>query len=263
MKDLLLGNSSLQRFWWLLHRISLSGLNYGRGGRPSAYGEAFALRYAVERLGKRARGPLVIFDVGANRGQYLDMVLKNVSVPARIHCFEPQAAAMVALKKVAEQGSDIVCEPIGFSSSTEHRLIYKNSDASTYASLYPADYMQLDIRLDKSEQIRLETLDDYCSAKGIDRIDFLKIDVEGHELEVLKGATRMIAAGAIPYIQFEFGLASIESRTFLKDFVRLLTNYTIYRILPNGLARVDYNEYCELFLTTNYLAVHREQRNPD
>jgi len=66
----------------------------------------------------------------------------------------------------------------------------------------------------------------------------------------------MITAGKIPYIQFEFGVASIEARIFMKDFFKLLTGYHIYRVLPRGLVKLDrYSEYLELFLTTNYLAV--------
>ena len=60
--------------------------------------------------------------------------------------------------------------------------------------------------------------------KKIDDIDFIKIDVEGHELAVLQGAVNMINQNRIKVIQFEFNVANILSRVFLKDFYDLLEN---------------------------------------
>lgn len=56
-------------------------------------------------------------------------------------------------------------------------------------------------------------------------------------------------------IQFEFGIASVEACIFMKDFFALLPHYDIYRVLQNGIRKIKYNEYAELLLTTNYLAV--------
>jgi hypothetical protein len=92
-------------------------------------------------------------------------------------------------------------------------------------------------------------LDDFCAEESIARIDLLKIDAEGHELAVLDGMGSLRPAK----IQFEFGVSG--SRIFLRDFFDALTNYTIYRILPKGLVRVEYSERMEQFNTTNFLAV--------
>jgi FkbM family methyltransferase len=58
------------------------------------------------------------------------------------------------------------------------------------ASLYDRQLDYFGIDYSKSETVKLSTLDDYCEKNSIDRIDFLKMDVEGHELKVLKGAER-------------------------------------------------------------------------
>ena len=65
---------------------------------------------------------------------------------------------------------------------------------------------------------------------------FLKIDVEGFELEVLRGAQRMLSEGRIVAIQFEFNEMNVVGRVFVGDFFHLLgPTYTLYRLLPHGL----------------------------
>ncbi len=121
----------------------------------------------------------------------------------------------------------------------------------------PTQVVQVEVSA--AERVEVRTLDDFCAEQGVERIDFLKLDVEGHELAVLRGAQRMLGAGAVSMIQFEFGPANIYSRTFFYDFWTLLSSaYDIHRVVPKGLAHIAYyGEQREIFLTTNYLAVRR------
>jgi hypothetical protein len=70
---------------------------------------------------------------------------------------------------------------------------------------------------------------------NLERIDFLKIDTEGHELEVLRGAKRLISAGAIGLLQIEFNEMNVVSRVFMRDILTLLPGYRVYRLLPSDL----------------------------
>ena len=93
----------------------------------------------------------------------------------------------------------------------------------------------------------------------------LKIDVEGHEFNVLKGAEKLLSSNSVRYIQFEFSEFNMESGVFLRDFFNMLTpRYRIYRILRRGLAPLNtYNTYQEVFKTTNYLAVSDNGQKPE
>ena len=89
----------------------------------------------------------------------------------------------------------------------------------------------------------------------------LKVDVEGHELAVLRGAQGTLARDCIALVQFEVGPTTLAAGNSFWQFWELLSpRYRLYRILPDGLAPIDrYREQDEVFLTTNYLAVLRQQ----
>ena len=53
--------------------------------------------------------------------------------------------------------------------------------------------------------MNVRTLDSICEQEKVDTIHFLKIDVEGHELQTIEGASNLISSGSIDFIQFEFG----------------------------------------------------------
>ena len=85
------------------------------------------------------------------------------------------------------------------------------------------------------------------------------MDVEGHELFVLRGARQSLASRKIGALSFEFGCGNINSRTFFRDFWELLTGagFSIWRITPSGkyLPVGDYYEDLEYFRgLANYVA---------
>ena len=112
-----------------------------------------------------------------------------------------------------------------------------------------------------TEVVETQTLDHFCSQHDISYIDFLKLDVEGAELEVLKGGVQMLSQKAIKKIQFEYGGCNIDSRTLLKDLFSFLTpfGYRIYKIMSRKLQPCEgYDQNLENFQTSNYLAILEE-----
>ena len=82
---------------------------------------------------------------------------------------------------------------------------------------------------------------------NISKIDFLKIDVEGNELSVLKGAKSLLSQGAIDFIQIEFGHGARAARIYLHDIVNFIKEYeyTIFVIKPTGLMPLDFSPFTE------------------
>ena len=258
------GKRSFQGFYERLHRIALYGLNSGGpAGEVHQSGEVGLLRRLAALW---ADGPVVAFDVGANHGDYLQALLDAFRGHShvRIYAFEPAAGPFHALDRViasAPPGVLVESCQLGLGEKDEMRDLFSTGekDSSGLSSLYSRRLDQFGIRMPNRETVRLTTLDDFSVKNGISRIQLLKLDVEGHELAVLRGAQQMIEKGAIDYIQFEFGGCNIDSRTYFQDFYYFLNDhFRLYRILRDGLLPLPfYRETDEIFTTTNYLAERR------
>jgi hypothetical protein len=110
-----------------------------------------------------------------------------------------------------------------------------------------------------AQKVGVTTVDQFCDENGVDRIQFLKIDTEGKEMEVLQGAARMIQEGRIDFIQFEFGDTFLHTPYHFIDVWNYLSDrYVIYRILRHGLAELrHYSHDLEVYKNANFLSVRR------
>lgn len=233
-------------------------MGVGAGSRVETSGEASIQR----RLLLTQSAKLTVFDVGANTGQFLRLCIQALIGGAyEIHCFEPSTAAyrsLCATRNGLRVGENVVLNNIGLGCETATRLLFADQEGSELASLTKRRLAHFGINFAASETVSIRKLDDYCSSHEIASIDLLKIDVEGHELDVLKGATEMLSRRAIQYISFEFGGCNIDTRTYFQDFYYFFANHgmTIARITPSGFwfDICDYAELYEQFRTTNFVA---------
>ncbi len=252
------GKTGLQPFFEALHEFSLAGMNLGGGDSVQYSGEKNVIGYLAEHIGKGVRP--VVFDIGANVGAYASEVISVFGEDAQLYCFEPLRKAYAALNAAVAGRKNVRTYDFGFGEKDEAVTLYSDSGDSMLASCYPRRMDHLGVDMKHTEIIALRRLDDFCGESGIGHIHLLKLDVEGGELGVLKGASSLIASNAIDLIQFEFGACNIGSRTFFQDYFYLLNpRYRIHRVLKDGFAPVDtYKEAYEVFITTNYLAVSRK-----
>lgn len=143
--------------------------------------------------------PKVIFDVGANVGQSARRYLKEFP-EATVYSFEPVEASYRML--VANVGRDLGSDRPARFQPENCALGAKASQARMNTIDGPSDMFQ--ITADGNEAIRISTVDAWGDV--VKRIDFMKIDTEGHDLEVLKGAERMLREKRIAAIQVEAGM---------------------------------------------------------
>lgn len=199
----------------------------------------------------------VIFDVGANLGDWTKIVLQ-INPSSQIHAFEPskKTFAMLAANNFAE---NVRLNNFGLGSESGQREFFSAGDDSTVSSLYNRGEIINSDTLEK-EIVNLETVDEYCLNNNIESINFLKIDVEGNELEVLRGGEQLLKSGRIAVMQIEYGGTYIDAGILLRDVFDYINNcgsYRFYKILFNRLEEVTYVKDLENFQYSNYLVVKK------
>jgi FkbM family methyltransferase len=258
-----LGRKNLQFLFERLHELSLVGMNFGGGSDPKTSGETAVLNYLRRHVDKEVTP--IVFDVGANTGGYASHVISFFGRDVKLFCFEPSKKAFRLLAENMANYENVQLYNIGFGQKSKVATLYADAEGSGLGSVYNRRLHHLGIDMVHREEINLSRLDKFCGDQGIAHVHLIKLDVEGSELDVLKGAKELIDSDRIGLIQFEIGGCNIDSRTYLQDFYYLLNpKYKIHRIVKDGLVLIDkYSERYEVFLTSNYLAVHRNNHcNP-
>jgi FkbM family methyltransferase len=198
----------------------------------------------------------VIIDVGANKGDYSLMVLA-VNPDAKIIAFEPHPKTYLKLKEnFAGKNVNSFNKALGSDSGLLNLFDYESNDGSTHASIYKGVIEEIHNKVSLHHQVQVEALDKIIANLDIKNIRLLKIDTEGHELEVIRGCSNALRNQTIDYIHFEFNEMNVISRIFLRDFFALLSGYELYRLLPRGMIKIDSSPLnSEIFAYQNIVAV--------
>jgi FkbM family methyltransferase len=233
-------------------------MGVGAGTRVHTSGEMSLVRYLNSLHGQST----CVFDVGANIGQFASLVRGHCDISQmQIHSFEPSVQAIEQFERVHGDCPRIRLNRLALGASDGAATLYSDRPASGLSSLTKRDLGHIGKTMSLSQPVQVRTLDGYCEEHRIERIHLLKIDVEGHEREVLEGSARMFGSQRIDAVTFEFGGCNIDTRTYFRDFYRFFSDrdMQIFRITPRGYLRLiaKYRETHEQFLTTNFMAVRR------
>lgn len=255
-------NAFVQRLIAKHVRVLNHAMGIGSGGDFCNSGEFVVF----DLLSRHCQPPYCIFDVGANKGQFLKFTLeKTKGKDCRIHCFEPSRETFRMLTANSPVDPKIILNNVGLGKERTEMVLYYNAQGAEGASLTKRDLDHYGIRFDQSETVRIETLDNYCQENGIEHIHLLKLDIEGHELDALYGSRNMIAKNAIDIILFEFGGCNVDTRRFFRDYWHFFkdTNMDIYRVAPSGflIKITKYGEEHEQFLASNFVALAKNKQN--
>lgn len=255
---------SLVRLNNYLLNLTQKSLGINNHKSDAISGELFWAKYVLKHY-----QPAIIFDIGAHKGDYAKL-FRGAGYKGSMYLFEPHPKTCAVLKAQIQEGPNDQIFNLGFSDTNDSSLIFDYSSAnpdsgSSHASLFSKVITDLHGAKNVSElKVDLRTLDDFTKEHQIDRISLLKIDTEGNEYPILKGAKRLLEEGRIDLIQFEFGEMNVVSRHFFKDFFDLLnSNYKLFRLLPNGLLPIEkYNaRQHEIFIFQNIVGINRKLNN--
>lgn len=181
----------------------------------------------------------VAFDIGANTGLWSLGAARRVGQPGQVHAFEPvpdnhqRFLSNLRLNAI----SNIMLQRLGLSDKAGTATFYAASNGNSgMGSLAPQQ------GVDQAIEIALTTLDNYCREQGIERIDWMKIDVEGAELLALRGGAAVLSREHAPALMFEvddssaaaFGSSGAAVKSLLRDY-----GYQIFRYDGRRLHAVD------------------------
>jgi FkbM family methyltransferase len=225
----------------------------------NANGESALARWVL-RIPATGEG-LHVLDVGANTGQWAALMLGAARQAGRaddldLHCFEPSADTFDCLSR-ALQGQRVTLNRAALSDRDGSATLHVLAPGGATNSLHlPAGAPAAT----GTEEVPVMTLEAYAQHAALQHISLLKIDAEGHDLAVLRGARELLTGQRISVVQFEYTHRWIYARFFLRDAFELLQplDYAIGKLTPWGVEFYpSWDADLETFVEGNYVACTR------
>jgi FkbM family methyltransferase len=233
--------------------LSRARLDYPNG--PSTNGEP-ALQGWILRFSP-AGEQVHVADVGANVGRWSESMLAAASRAGRgkdlrLHAFEPDSWAFAQLAgALADVPASLNRTALSDRQGTS--LFHVVAPAAGRNSVYPVPGASQAAQ----EMVVTTTLDSYAEQSGITRFALVKVDAEGHDLAVLRGARTLLAEHRIGVAQFEYNHRWVLARCFLRDAFEFLQafGYRVGKLTPRGAEFYPgWDADLETFVEGNYLA---------
>ena len=195
----------------------------------------------------------VVLDVGAHYGEWSESLLSQVGNQPTLHLFEPSAPSAARAKSVIGDRGEV--HQMALSDRSGEGCLHVVHEGAGSNSVVP--FTDKNHATGQTETITFTTVDNFCADHSIDRVRLLKVDAEGHDLAVLRGAERMLDRQAIDLVQFEYNHRWIDARVFLLDAFQLLEGhgYRVGKVTPRGVEAYErWHPELEKFVESNYLA---------
>lgn len=194
---------------------------------------------------KLVHSGMLVFDVGANIGNYSILLSKIVGNSGNVYSFEPASSTFEKLQEriVQSRCNNIhIFRKAVYSENTTIEFNEFPDDYSVWNSigtpqmLNPQTFAEY-VPIVHTEIVETITLDSFCEEQNIKKIDYLKLDVEGAETDALQGASSLLKVKAIHFLQFEISQKMLEglNHQAKSTFDILIANdYECYHIEKNG-----------------------------
>ncbi len=208
---------SLISFNKLLVHLGMRGLGVYNFGDFFLSGESNFLNQYLSSIDKP-----VIFDVGANAGSY-SLLCQQIKLNSQIFCFEPHPQTFSLLRKKFQDNNKIKLFNLALSNKSGNFTLYDYHDNrnSRHATLCKNVIETVTNKATTKFEVKVYTVDQIIIEQQISKIHLLKVDVEGHDLQVLQGAKSAIDNNIVQAIQFEFTKNNSTTKVFMKDLYPL------------------------------------------
>lgn len=195
----------------------------------------------------------VIFDIGANVGQSVSNFL-NYFPKSTIHSFEPGPETFLKLSAKHGNTENVHLQNLAMGSENK-KMEFLENEYSDMSSFLDADRSNWG-KVTNKVIVDATTVDHYCQQKGISKIDILKSDTQGFELEVFKGSIEMMKASNIRMVYFEFVFSDMyKGLPHFDEVYKFLTdnNFRIVKIYESHFQEGVLSWTDFLFVNANYV----------
>jgi len=236
---------------WMLNRAA-SERGYNNYQSSERSGETFFLNQFLAPM-----QPRLCIDIGANVGSYSRALLTCTS--AQVHCFEPVSLSFQQLQELTKEYPDrLLIHRMGIGDHDGTMPIYFNSDALSHASLLSEMNKIEYVSNTQTEEVQICKLDTFFK-ESLTPIDFIKIDTEGFEKEVLDGSRGIIEAHKPKAIQIEFNHHQLFRGQTIYSFSQILPDYKVFQLLPSAILERDPGDpFANLFLFSNFVFIRHD-----
>ena len=244
-----LSTSSLATRAALRVRDHLTGIIFHRLGHdtnPLTNGEMWLIDLLAPDIS-------LFVDVGANVGEWTTSVLEKAP-SARGIVLDPSTEAYDELQRTLGSARVEVLHAAA-GDVAGRQTFYQEPRAGRTSSLYAAA-----AAVERTaHEVDVVTLDQLVAAGGVERIDLLKIDAEGHDLRILEGSHRLLTEQRVGVVQFEYNVAWQYAGCRLKDAEHLLQRlgYRMLLLKNNGVYTFPYDIYGDFYHYANFIGVSR------
>ncbi|MEM9153695.1 MAG: FkbM family methyltransferase [Cyanobacteria bacterium P01_F01_bin.33] len=200
-------------------------------------------------------GPVTALDVGANQGEWVAGLL-SVTPNARVICYEPVPSTFKSLRsKIC--APNVLLVNMGLSSGSGELTINSVIDNCYISSVHDVEFYQEGHQIE-AVSVQASTGDAEMATHRLSHIHIVKVDAEGHDLDVIKGFQHAINSETVDMFQFEYNQFTLAARRALRDFYSLFgSRYLLCRLLPRGLEACGYHPVLDNFGQSNWVAVRR------
>lgn len=187
---------------------------------------------AIERIVPRGQGRVIFVDGGAHDGQVARTFLDHYA-NLEVHAFEPNSDLLPALAaNLAQSAGKVHQAAIG--AMCGHMPIHINKSPMTSSLLPRSDigkhYFDAVTQPKETRVVPIVTLDAWCEQERIERVDILKLDLQGYELEALRGARKLLSRG-VPCVFTEINFIPLYEGSALFSDIDVFMRRSGYRLL--------------------------------
>lgn len=192
--------------------------------------------FEIELLEKNIKPGDTVLDIGANIGFYAKLLSKKVGSTGKVHCFEPDEKNFLHLKKNTNGLSNVVLLNKAVGPKTETIKIYTSKELNVDHRTYKPEEFEKEI------EIEAVSIDGYLATLQNAKVDVIKMDIQGFEMQAIKGMTNVLEQNPAVKIISEFWPYGLKmAGSSVSDYFNYLINkgFNCYLLEKKTLRKLD------------------------